>query len=263
MTTPVPAATPLTAGNRRDHYYVIKAFVPSDMDVGDDRIRWYFDHAIRGYHRTFAAETDPIRAMGRCSVGVEKVPLAALSAPPPAEPREGEADPADLVAALDSADWSNTSIGNKLLIRAAINALRTIDAAPRPARSDAGEAVAVRVTDATIGGAMVGYDKRPGYSKPERLRDALQQVLDTFGPLSAHPHAVSAEADWQTMETAPKDGRTVLAYVAGLGMGQMTLYYLDGYWREQANGMGLKIDPTHWMPLPSDPPALGAQEVQS
>lgn len=60
-------------------------------------------------------------------------------------------------------------------------------------------------------------------------------------------------SEWQTMETAPKDGRTVLTYVAGLGMGQMTLYFMDGYWREQANGMGLKIDPTHWMPLPPSP----------
>lgn len=74
---------------------------------------------------------------------------------------------------------------------AAVNAYSAGTAAAEPRE---GEAVAVRVTDAMIGGALVGYDKRPGYSKPERFRDALQQVLDTFGPLYAHPPAASSAA---------------------------------------------------------------------
>jgi len=61
----------------RDHYYSIDVFVPSDVDVSDDRLRWYFDHAVRGYHRGFALDTDPIRGMGRCSLRIKQVPFRA------------------------------------------------------------------------------------------------------------------------------------------------------------------------------------------
>lgn len=59
----------------RDHYYAVEVFVPSDVDVSEDRIRWYFDHAVRGYHRGFALGADPIRGMARCTVRIKKVPL--------------------------------------------------------------------------------------------------------------------------------------------------------------------------------------------
>lgn len=39
---------------------------PADMDVSEDRARWYVDHAIRGYWRSFALDSDPIREMSRC-----------------------------------------------------------------------------------------------------------------------------------------------------------------------------------------------------
>jgi hypothetical protein len=57
---------------------------------------------------------------------------------------------------------------------------------------------------------------------------------------------------WMPIETAPKDG-DVLCFVPGFGMGMMVLYWMDGYWREKANSMGLKRPPTHWMPLPAAP----------
>lgn len=61
------------ARDMRDHLFAIKVFVPSDVTCTEDRIKWYLDHAIRGYHRDFALETDPIRKMSQCSVMVEKV----------------------------------------------------------------------------------------------------------------------------------------------------------------------------------------------
>jgi hypothetical protein len=63
----------------RDHYFTLKVFVPSKVTCTEDRLRWYFDHAIRGYYKQFALETDPIRGMLGCSVVVEKTPLKAES----------------------------------------------------------------------------------------------------------------------------------------------------------------------------------------
>lgn len=64
----------------RDHYYSVDVFIPSGVQVSEDRTRWYLDHAIRGYQRTFASDTDPIRGMRRCSVGVKKVFFRDLAA---------------------------------------------------------------------------------------------------------------------------------------------------------------------------------------
>lgn len=65
---------------------------------------------------------------------------------------------------------------------------------------------------------------------------------------------------WQPIESAPKDGRDVLCYVSGIGIGQMVLYWTDGYWREKANGMGLKTDPVVWQPLPLPPAANDGED---
>lgn len=60
-------------------------------------------------------------------------------------------------------------------------------------------------------------------------------------------------SEWQPMETAPKDGTSIIAFVPGFGMGAMVLFWLDHYWREPAQHMALKRDPSHWMPLPEPP----------
>jgi hypothetical protein len=59
--------------------------------------------------------------------------------------------------------------------------------------------------------------------------------------------------EWQSIESAPKDGRTLLMWAPGFGLGALVLYWMDGYWREPANGLGLKVVPTHWMALPPSP----------
>ena len=61
-------------------------------------------------------------------------------------------------------------------------------------------------------------------------------------------------AMWRPIGEAKRDGTEYLCLIPGFGMGQMVLYWTDGYWREKANGMGLKREPTHFMPLPSPPP---------
>jgi len=68
-----------------------------------------------------------------------------------------------------------------------------------------------------------------------------------------HPDPVPPVVGWQDISTAPRDGTGVIAFVPGFGMGSMVLSWFDGYWREPANCLGLKVPPTHWQPLPAPP----------
>jgi len=68
---------------------------------------------------------------------------------------------------------------------------------------------------------------------------------------------------WQPINTAPRDGRTVLAYLpalAGLPTRQdVVAICWAGGWATAYSGACLDTEPTYWMPLP-DPP--GAVEPQ-
>ena len=90
-----------------------------------------------------------------------------------------------------------------------------------------------------------------------RALDDRSAVKSLITRLRAAEAATAAAVGWQDISTAPK-GPDILAYVPGLGMGQMVLFWMDGYWREKANMLGLKTPPTHWMPLPSTPVAENA-----
>ena len=77
----------------------------------------------------------------------------------------------------------------------------------------------------------------------ERFRAEVRKVLSVEGA-SAHE-----TSDWQSIETAPKDGRWILlgsAHCCCVG------YYRSDVasWLDQRNQIR---DPTHWMPLPKPP----------
>ena len=76
--------------------------------------------------------------------------------------------------------------------------------------------------------------------------------------------------DWQSMETAPKDGTRVLAIVesAYWDVGEDTwsprsthrpfiavIYWglIDDWQFEEDFGAGAEAEPTHWMPMPERP----------
>jgi hypothetical protein len=65
---------------------------------------------------------------------------------------------------------------------------------------------------------------------------------------------------WQPINTAPRDGRTILAYLpanAGLPTRQdvVAICWAAG-WTTAYSGAYLDTEPTYWMPLP-DPPGTG------
>lgn len=87
---------------------------------------------------------------------------------------------------------------------------------------------------------------------------------EATGERNAYAHAAdlardhakrAAEDGWRTMESAPRDGTSILVNVPGFGMGLFVLFWMDARWREPAHMNGLKIDPTHWRPLPEPPAA--------
>jgi hypothetical protein len=65
---------------------------------------------------------------------------------------------------------------------------------------------------------------------------------------------------WQPINTAPRDGRTILAYLpanAGLPTRQdvVAICWAAG-WTTAYSGACLDIEPTYWMPLPAPPGAV-------
>ena len=57
--------------------------------------------------------------------------------------------------------------------------------------------------------------------------------------------------DWQPIETAPKDGYAILAWVSGWRRAHIV--YWDGEEWVGVTGLSKLKVPTHWMPLPEPP----------
>lgn len=55
---------------------------------------------------------------------------------------------------------------------------------------------------------------------------------------------------WRPIEAAPKDGTPILAFVAGVGMGHMVLFWFNQRWREPTECKALKDPSFVWQPLP-------------
>ena len=57
--------------------------------------------------------------------------------------------------------------------------------------------------------------------------------------------------EWQPIETAPKDGRLILAWEEQ-DMTYRLIFWGSSEWRY--GPFGVECSPTHWMPLPDPPP---------
>jgi hypothetical protein len=63
--------------------------------------------------------------------------------------------------------------------------------------------------------------------------------------------------EWRPIETAPDDGRVVLAWVrfpSGNGNWNILQRDIDGEWLDDNGDRLAPYEPTHWMPLPDPPP---------
>ena len=70
---------------------------------------------------------------------------------------------------------------------------------------------------------------------------------EDYARLKAEVERLTKAGEWQPIETAPKDGGTILTYRKG------NVFVLNQYYGNSSYEM------THWIPLPSAP----AKEVQS
>ena len=109
-----------------------------------------------------------------------------------------------------------------------------------------------RAVPDTLGGSPNCRFNRAKHRKNRMIWHSLQGVF-AKRQYATRLAKGGSMTDWQPINSAKKDGSEILAFIPGFGMGQMVLYWTDGYWRATANGMGLKIEPTHWMPLPGAP----------
>lgn len=90
----------------------------------------------------------------------------------------------------------------------------------------------------------------------EKLQATIDKMADAVSESNRRAEAAEQERDalrrqvaWQPMETAPKDGTSVLLLHPVSFLGSITVgWFTAGKWRDEAT---LNLEPTHWMPLPS------------
>lgn len=83
----------------------------------------------------------------------------------------------------------------------------------------------------------------------QTLRDDLRLGIRALLAALSSPPAET----WQPIETAPRDGSKVIAFVPHPGIGETLLIFDDGHWREPVNHLVLRHEPTAWLPLPTPP----------
>lgn len=88
----------------------------------------------------------------------------------------------------------------------------------------------------------------------DHIRDAISELLDEIDRLRALQ-------EWRPIETAPRDGTPILAYYKirnadgdeAWVVPAIAVYWLPVQWVNFETGGKLKVQPTHWMPLPNPP----------
>ena len=109
-----------------------------------------------------------------------------------------------------------------------------------------------------------GYVNYSDYLELQNQPDALTAYLyaaelskDDIKTLKAEVERLRKATEWQPIETAPKDGKTIIIIVE-YGYVYTGIFDNDGYCQDLA---GAGLDPTHWMPLPQPPKQEGKPSV--
>ena len=80
------------------------------------------------------------------------------------------------------------------------------------------------------------------------LSAAANEILRLRSELEQCQQAAFNAMEWQPIENLPeshKDGRKLIMWAPRFGLGALTLYWMDGNWREPKDGCGLSLAPTH------------------
>ena len=93
----------------------------------------------------------------------------------------------------------------------------------------------------------------------ERARDYLAHNAAESGAdvlideLAAEIVRLRELTTWRPVTDEQKTGSKFVMWAPGFGLGALTLYWMDGYWREPANALGLKVLPTYYLNIPPPP----------
>ena len=83
----------------------------------------------------------------------------------------------------------------------------------------------------------------------------MNKHMNENARLKAEVERLRKAGDWRPIETAPKDGKTVVLVVE-YGYVYTGIFHNDGYCQDL---YGAGLDPTNWMPLPNPPAKEGKQ----
>jgi hypothetical protein len=89
---------------------------------------------------------------------------------------------------------------------------------------------------------------------------AMGEAIAFRNNCAEHPHLagdiaaalLSAAGQWQTMESAPRDGTVVLCVIKGKPPLMLPMMWRDGFWWDDID-RGFSDAVTHWMHLPPPP----------
>ena len=86
--------------------------------------------------------------------------------------------------------------------------------------------------------------------------EAADEILRLRSELEQCQQAAFRAMEWQPIASLPeshKDGRKLVMWAPGFGLGALTLFWMDGKWREPKDCASLSVEPTHFL-VPPPPP---------
>jgi hypothetical protein len=87
----------------------------------------------------------------------------------------------------------------------------------------------------------------------DSLMDLCDKMADRIEALEAENTRLRAAMEWQPIETAPKDGKSILALLSN---GEVFRVIWFGIGWHASSDIGF-VSPTHWKPLPAAPEGEG------
>lgn len=154
----------------------------------------------------------------------------------------------ELVKRLHSVAQRNSVIENTSLYTEAANAITNLKSELHEWQRGLGSVLSTIPVGNVLRASGSFGDSIKYFKNLHKQRDDLQSELEQC----------RKDAEWQPIDTAPKDGTSILIYT---GEGIVEASYQYGNWEqapcyatyEGCGGVALSCKPTHWKPLPQPP----------